>query len=315
MIALARATSLLLCCLALGCSAADRDPNPRYPAPGFAFAALGDVPYTTDEEARFIAMLGELNRENLAFVVHVGDFKSGYSECSDELFQQRKEWFAYSRHPLVFVPGDNDWTDCWRSSAGAYQPSERLGKLRELFFEQPRSQGQRAIDLVQQTRGASAPPYPEHLRWVDRGVLFATVNVPGGDNNLNRDRAEFRARDAAVRSWIEDAFRLARAQRLAGVVIMMQANPWAAAGPRRHGYAPLLDTLRRQTLKFPGEVVLIHGDTHRFRVDHPLIDPDTQRRIANFTRIEVFGSPSVNWVRVHVTEEGGQVKFSAVPGS
>jgi hypothetical protein len=131
--------------------------------------------------------------------------------------------------------------------------------------------------LVQQTNGASPRPYPEHLRWIDRGVLFATVNVPGGDNNLARDRAEFHARDSAVRSWIEEAFRLAHAQRLAGVVIMMQANPWAAAGPRRQGYALLLETLRTQTLDFPGEVVLIHGDTHRADVPLSIRHPAAHR--------------------------------------
>jgi hypothetical protein len=145
-------------------------------------------------------------------------------------------------------------------------------------------------------------------------VLFVTLNVPGGDNNFSRDRAEFRARDAAVRSWLQESFRLARAQRFGGVVIMMQANPWAAAGPRRHGFAPLLETLIAETREFSGEVVLIHGDTHRFRVDQPLIDPETRRRVPNFTRIEVFGSPNVNWVQVSVTEDGGRVRFRAAPG-
>lgn len=315
MIAFARTAAVLGCCLVLGCAAAGRSATPPRSEPAFVFAALGDTPYTADEEERFIGMLAELNRANLAFVVHVGDFKSGKSKCSDELYRQRLEWFEYSRHPFVFVPGDNDWTDCWQSAAGRYQPVERLRKLRELFFAQPRSLGQRSIDFVRQTPGASAQPYPEHVRWAHRRVSFVTLNVPGGDNNFSRDRAEFLARDAAARGWLREAFRLARAQALAGVVIMMQANPWAAAGPRRHGFAPLLETLLAETREFSGEVVLIHGDTHRFRVDQPLVDPDTRRRVANFTRIEVFGSPNVNWVRVSVTEDGGRVKFSAVPGN
>lgn len=315
MIALARAAALVACCVVLGCAATERSSSPQRAGAGFEFAALGDAPYNSDEEERFVAMLGELNRERLAFVVHVGDFKSGHSECSDEVFRQRREWFALSHHPFVFIPGDNDWTDCWRTMAGAYRPTERLERLRTLFFDAPRSHGQRSMDLVQQSHGASPRPYPEHLRWVHRGVLFATVNVPGGDNNLARDRAEFQLRDTAVRGWIDEAFRLARAQRITGIAIMMQANPWAAAGPRRDGYAPLLEELRRQSLNFPGEVVLIHGDTHRFRVDRPLVDPVTGQIIGNFTRIEVFGSPSVNWVRVSVTDEGGRVKFSAAPGS
>ena len=311
----ARALAVLFCCLLPACAAAQRGTAPPQPEPAFVFAALGDTPYAPDEEARFLWLLADINRANPAFVVHVGDFKSGWSECSDDLYRQRLEWLEYSRHPFVFVPGDNDWTDCWRGPAGGYRPTERLEKLRELFFAQPRSLGQRTIDLAQQGRGGLAHPYPEHARWTHQRVLFVTLNVPGGDNNLTRDRAEFRARDAAARGWLRDAFRLARAQGLAGVVIMMQANPWAAAGPRRAGYAPLMATLLAETREFSGEVLLIHGDTHRYRFDQPLIDPETQRRVANFTRIEVFGSPTMNWVKVSVTESRGRVRFYAEPGS
>ena len=284
-------------------------------AADFTFAALGDTPYTAEEETGFIAMMAELNREPLAFVVHVGDFKNGHSDCSDEVFLQRKQWFELSHHPFIYVPGDNEWTDCWRTAAGRYRPLERLRKLRELFFAEASSLGQRRLELARQTEARVVHPYPEHARWAHGGILFATLNVPGGDNNFARDRVEFQVRDAAVRDWIMDSFRLAREQQLAGVVLLMQANPWAAGGTRRHGFSPLLDTLTAETLEFAGAVVLIHGDTHRFRVDRPLLHPDTRRPLSNFTRIEVFGSPSVNWVRVRVRDEGARVRFDVTPGS
>jgi hypothetical protein len=47
-------------------------------------------------------------------------------------------------------------------------------------------------------------------------------------------------------------------------------------------------------------VILIHGDTHRYRVDHPLLDPATRKPLERFTRIESFGSPFVDWIRVSV---------------
>jgi hypothetical protein len=43
--------------------------------------------------------------------------------------------------PFIFVPGDNEWTDCERLSNGAYDPLERLGKLRRLFWEDEFSLG------------------------------------------------------------------------------------------------------------------------------------------------------------------------------
>ena len=54
------------------------------------------------------------------------------------------------------------------------------------------------------------------------------------------------------------------------------------------------------TLDFGKPVILIHGDTHRYRVDHPLVDPATHKPVGNFTRIESFGSPFVDWIRVSV---------------
>lgn len=283
-------------------------------AAGFTFAALGDAPYNEHEERRFAAMLEEINRQPVAFAVHVGDFKDGHSECSDEMFLQRRGLLDKSRHPLIFVPGDNDWTDCWRRSAGGYEPLERLQRLRELLFAEASSLGARRLPLERQSDADPARPYSEHARWIHEAVMFVTLNVPGGDNNFSRDRAEHRVRDAAVRAWLAESFGIARRSRLRGIVVAMQANPWAAAGPRRHGFTPLLTALTAEAAGFPGEVLLIHGDTHRYRFDRPLLHPQTRRPLANFTRIEVFGSPSVDWVRVRVLEENGRLRFDAEPG-
>ena len=37
--------------------------------------------------------------------------------------------------------------------------------------------------------------------------------------------------------------------------------------------------------------------------------------LPNFTRIEVFGTPVMNWVRVRVSEDAGQIRFFVTPGS
>jgi len=282
----------------------------------FVFGALGDTPYNEEEESRFIGVMAELNHGPLAFVVHVGDFKNGHSDCSDEVYLQRRQWFELSHHPFIYVPGDNDWTDCSRFLSGGRDPIERLQKLRQLFFAQHTSLGQRTLELARQSDpGLSAPrPYPEHARWVYGRVLFATLNVPGGDNN-RRMPEERRVRSMAVHEWVAQAFLLARQQSLRGVVLMMQADPWTGMGKPRRSYADLLNDIAANTLQFDGEVVLIHGDSHRFRFDRPLKDPRTGKRIANFTRIEVFGSPDVNWVRVTVRDEDGKLKITAAPGS
>jgi hypothetical protein len=44
------------------------------------------------------------------------------------------------------------------------------------------------------------------------------------------------------------------------------------------------------------------------------MDPQTRQPLSNFTRMEVFGSPQVNWLRITVTQENGRVRFAGTPG-
>ena len=272
----------------------------------FAFAAFGDVPYTPAEELQLVSMIAEMNREALAFVVHVGDFKSGHIECSDELYLQRRSWFGLSHHPFVYIPGDNEWVDCRRAYWARRDPVERLDKLREIFFANDSTLGQTFFRVQRQLERG----YPEHLRWTIQDVVFATVNIPGHDNNA-RMPGESARRTAAVIEWIRETFAVARNRKLAGVVIALQANIFSG----HPAYEPILSALAEEAVRYGGPVLVVHGDTHWYRVDQPLVDPRSGERLENVTRLEVHGSPFVNWVHVTVTVENGRARFGAVPGS
>jgi hypothetical protein len=280
----------------------------------FSFAAFGDTPYSEEEEARFPDLIGELNREALAFVVHVGDLKGAASACTDELYHERLRWFGLSHHPFAYLPGDNDWFDCARPLFDARDPRERLEKLRAVFFGSGRGLGQAPLDALRQSDLSPRHPFPEHLRWTHRGVLFVTLNVPGPDNN-SRDAVERAQRSTAISAWLADSFGLAREEHLRAVVVMMHASPWAPSGKPRRAFESLLAELARETRQFAGPVLLVHGDEHHFRVDQPLRDADRDTPLPNFTRVEVFGSPAMNWVRVRVSEDAGRIRFFVTPGS
>jgi predicted phosphodiesterase len=109
---------------------------PASQAGGFSFGLFGDTPYTHWERQHLPELMAEMDREDLTFVIHDGDIKSGSDECSDKAFDDILGIFANSAHPLIYVPGDNEWTDCHRRSNGGYQPLERLAKLRQLFLRQ-----------------------------------------------------------------------------------------------------------------------------------------------------------------------------------
>ena len=149
----------------------------------FSFAIVGDAPYNALEEPVFAQMLREIDREELAFVVHVGDIKGGSSPCSDELFAQRLQQFQSVRHPFIYVPGDNEWTDCWRSGS---DPLERLAKLREMFYTDDDSLGEHKLKLERQSADPRFAEYRENVRWTMGSALFIGLNIPGSNNNLGR---------------------------------------------------------------------------------------------------------------------------------
>ena len=104
-------------------------------------------------------MIADMNAQDLAFTVHNGDLKAGNgtpgsvdtTTCSDELYAQALRYFRSLKAPVVFTPGDNDWTDCDRPSNGGFSSLERLDHERTVFFNTPFSLGQRRIRQHVQT--------------------------------------------------------------------------------------------------------------------------------------------------------------------
>jgi hypothetical protein len=292
----------------------------------FEIGLIGDVPYSDDQVPKFSNLLQELNNANLAFVVHVGDFKAGDTLCSDEIFAHRKGLFQTSKHPFIYLPGDNEWTECHRDSAGFYDPPERLAKLREMFLPGDRSLGQRTLRLTRQSNDSRYAKFRENVRWTYGGVLFVGLHLVGENNNLGREPeadAEYAERNAANLVWLKQAFELAKRPSYKGLMILMQANPYfedrwrslpvrlmriTPPDPKPSGYSDFLTALEREVLAFDKPVVLVHGDTHYFRIDKPLFSPLSELLVVeHFTRVETFGSPNVHWVRAIVDPNDPQV--------
>jgi hypothetical protein len=134
--------------------------------------------------------------------------------------------------------------------------------------------------------------------------------------------AEHNERKAANLAWIKAAFARARADNSRGLVLMIQANPgfenfWPPAPkgryfgpflgragappiPKDTAFADYVALLQDELESYDRPVVLLHGDTHLFRIDKPLYSKKTNRVFENFTRVETFGSPDMHWVRVTI---------------
>ena len=283
-----------------GCASFRHHPAHRQGG-SFEFALIGDVPYNAEQTTNlFPNMIAELNHARLAFVVHDGDIKAGASRCTDEIFEERREQFATFHHPLIYVFGDNEWSDCGKMTNG-FDPVERLAKLRAMFTQGDESLGRKKLKLERQSDDPQFNLYRENVRWVKGGVQFVGLNVPGASNN--HGQPEFAARNAANIAMIQESFDLARSHEHRALMIIIQANPFPELGSTNKvhaGFKGMLAVLERETLAWDKPVVLVHGDSHYFRIDKPLAGARSGRRIENFTRVETFGNPDVHWLRVTV---------------
>ncbi len=292
----------LTVCLLLACATACLSPQGPQE---WSFGLIGDLPYAPVEEQQFERLIAEMNQEELAFVVHVGDFKGQNDPCEDGVYQRRLEQFNHFKHPLIFVPGDNEWTDCHKPEV-ASDPLERLAFLRQVLYPNDQTLGRSTFRLERQSSVAAFASFKENSRWSLFNVLFVTLHVVGSNNGFGRwpeGDQEHAERQAANQAWLEEAFRLAAREDYLALMLFIHGNPrfdLPHGDLGRAGFEKFLLSLEIRTSAFPKPVVLVHGDTHYFRIDKPLVNSETQRRIVNLTRVETFGVPDIHWLRATV---------------
>jgi hypothetical protein len=195
------------------------------------FAIIGDLPYNAQEEAKLPELIAATDRAKVAFVVHNGDFKSGATPCTDELFYERYKLFQTFKHPLLYVFGDNEWTDCHRSGS---DPRERLAKLRDIFTQGHISLGHDPLQLTRQSDNPRYRKFRENVRWSVGGVLFVGLNIPGSNNNFPTTRPsgvtvgnleEYTERNTANLAWMRESFAIATQGGSSGLMLFLQGNP------------------------------------------------------------------------------------------
>ena len=92
------------------------------------------MPYRTMDFAPFEALLASIDAATPDVTIHVGDIKGGGTPCDDDTILRQRDYMDGLAGAVVFTPGDNEWTDCHRKSAGRFDPLERLAFLRMQFF-------------------------------------------------------------------------------------------------------------------------------------------------------------------------------------
>ncbi len=294
----------------------------------FTFGVIGDIPYGPAQIAAFPAHIAQINADpQVSLVNHLGDIKNGSSRCDDSYFATIKADFDQFRDPLVYTPGDNEWTDCHRPSNGAYNPLERLTAVRDLFFPRPGvTLGQRPVQVDSQ----EAQGFVENVRYERDRVAFAAVHIVGSNNSLApwtgntgptaEQSSEVLGRTAADIALIRDTFAAAKRHSDRAVVLFTQADMFDITVPDPayadyFAFTPIVAALIQESNDFAGPVYLFNGDSHVFNQDNPLAAGSKwlafygqSRGAANFNRITVEGSADVDeWVKVSIDKKSPAV--------
>jgi hypothetical protein len=183
-------------------------------------AVFGDSPYgttptDTSQTDATPAFIDSINADpKVDLVLQVGDIHSGKQFCTEAYDRMIYSLWTAFKNPLIYTPGDNEWTDCHKvgEGGGTYNgatnqidyvrdaqgnladyaggnPIANLELIRSIFFANPGySLGSRKQQVQSQAQYFD-PAYPtdakfvENVIWMQSKVLFVTINLPGGSNN------------------------------------------------------------------------------------------------------------------------------------
>jgi hypothetical protein len=307
----------------------------------YTVALFGDMPYGAAGKVEYPRLLTNVNDAHVKFSIFDGDLKAGGDgACTDALYTRSRDWFNSLNRPVVVVPGDNDWTDCWGRygpGTGGFDALERLDHERQVFYPTDQSLGRHTMTVQRESSEPGYQAYRENARWIAGAVLYVALNVQGSNDNvphagvdgetrpaseIARMTAEHQQREQANIHWLAGSYALATRLGLKGVLVAWQADPnfnnEQHLQPAQYdGYAEILPELRRQVIAFPGQSALVHGDSHYFKVDKPL-NYDNGQVVAKFTRVETFGAANTHWVAATVDPRSPNLfEFSPriVPGN
>ena len=289
----------------------------------FTLAVIGDVPYGTSPtdtrqtiaHPRFVAAINA--DSDVSLVAHIGDIHAGKQYCTQAYDQTIFEHWTAFKQPLVYTPGDNEWMDCHKAKEGGGSFNKATGKIdyvvdadgkfadyakgdpianlaliRSMFFATP-GQTLGAPMQVHSQAVEFNPAHPadkafvENVWWEKSGILFVTVNIPGGSNNGTdpwygapamspEQQSEVAARSAATLRWIDAAYNRAMSKGDIAMVILTQADMWDVDDAKTglahlSGYKQYLDKIAEASKAYGMPVLMIVGDSHTYRSDNPLV--------------------------------------------
>ena len=280
----------------------------------FSFAAIGDTGYSFKmEEELSLLIRNVLNREDLKFVVHIGDMQndprglatipeSSIAVTEAQWIPKRDRLWRLNK-PFILTPGDNDWADTVQPPINNPNPLGTLQAVRNVFYSDTNVPFKFNV-VSQPEEFPQYSAYVENRRWRLCDIVFATVHTiagreQNGTTNPNQGvRDESIVRIQADIAWLNRAFDVAERKNAKGLVIFSQAViEWSNPLP---GFVEIVNAVTARVKQNPDlKVLYICGDNHQFNVQKPMrgepvsgiVGAPVFRQYENFTAIEVPGAP------------------------
>jgi len=235
------------------------------------FFAMGDVPYAPEEDLLLPQQIAELPQE-AEFVVHVGDIKTGKTQCLEAVYAKVAGMLGKASRPVFIIPGDNEWNDCIIPG-----PTEAWTYWEQYFMRFDR-RWQHDLPVFRQL------VREENFSFVKNRVLFVGLNIVGGRVH---DASEWERRHAECLDWIRrNISRFGDA--VGSMVVFGHANPAAK-------HQDFFDPFVEEVEKFKKPVLYLHGDGHEWIHDRPFA-------AQNLLRVQVDQGGKAPPLKVTVTD-------------
>ena len=269
-------------------------------APHIKFIALGDAPYGDPAKVHkpYRSLIQNINKADSPLVIHIGD-THGHNTCDDALVDQLRGYMNEFNSPVLYTPGDNEWTDCKKTDVGNFDPLERLAYIRKTHFQNGRTLGRKTLPVENQAKNG----YPENARLLLNNIGFVSVHVVGSNNNFNPyDMVainEFVERNKANVAWLSESFEVFKDAE--AIVIALHADMFQPLSGFKKGWWPHSPfreiglTIGRRSSALKKPVLLVYGDSHVHKAFQPF--PEIR---PYFHAIEVYGYPDIKAIEIAV---------------
>jgi hypothetical protein len=109
--------------------------------------------------------------------------------------------------PLIWVPGDNDWTDCWGrygpSSAPFFYPEGTARARAPAVHLDAVDLGERKLRLERESvEGGRWARYSENVRWMYGPVVFVGLDVQGSNDPTCSPTSRVETFGATNNHWV-----------------------------------------------------------------------------------------------------------------